>query len=1066
MKKQLPKNLMAQVAPASTRIKQVVINKGDVLDLVSCTALMKIVKDAVITLDKDFRIKSWNKAAEQIYGWKEEEVIGEVAFELFQTDFGSTSLAILKKELYSKGFYRQELIHKKRNGEAINVFISASSIPDKKGNHSGMIAIIRDITEQVAAERATRYHAALMENIRDAVISIDPNFNIKSWNKGAEEMYGWSEEEAVGKKVYELLQTDYLITTPEILLKRFKTIGYFRGEVIQKTKSGKSINVYMGASSVVDDKGKMTGAVTVNKDITQNKKEEERLAKFRMELEKQLENRTAELNNIFNRVDVGFLALDTNWNLMFLNTKAADLLHCNQAKVIGKNLWKKFPKVFNEESTNAFHKALDTQQYVTNAQWHPENDLWLENHIYPSTDGVSVYFRDITQKKLTEEKLSKTNRLYHFISDVNEMIIRTEDEQTLFKEACKIAIEVGKFRMAWVGLLDERTRQVTPVVYDGLDLDYLQVIKIIADKKSPEGKGPAGTAIKEGKPSFCNDIETDSRMAPWREEALKRNYRSSISLPIKKYNRVIGTFTLYADTKNFFDKEEIDLLEKVTADIAFTLEVFDKEAIRKKAEESVLKSERRYQKLSEVAPVGIFHTNKEGLVTYVNPRWSEIAGLPRIDALGNGWLVSLHEDDREYLANNWLKVSQDGKLAVFEFRFRHPDGNIKWVMAQSLPELDSNNRIVGYVGTITDITERKKAEEKIASTIDQLKLSQKIAHIGYWEIDLVHKTNYWSDEMFALFERPSNGKVLELNAFFEQIHPEDKQFVMDIFNDTLSHKKASERFEFRFIRKDGSVRYMLATGELVTDKKGTPVRINGTTQDITDLKNIQLEINKTSEQLQELTTHLQTIREEERKRIGRELHDELGQQLTAMKMDLAWINKKTSEDSPVVKEKLKGVLELLDGSNVALRKILNELRPTILDDHGLLDAMQWHSKQFTANTGIPLELITAERELNLPEQVSTCLFRIFQEALTNITRYAEANKVVTYIQIADNHIDVTIEDNGKGFDPEAEHPKSRQPYGILGMKERVRALRGEFELVSVIGKGTKIHVRLPLIKIN
>lgn len=805
--------------------------------------------------------------------------------------------------------------------------------------------------------------------------------------------------------------------------------------------------------------------VAAKKGITENR-EEERLNKFKMELETQLENKTAELTNIFNRVDVGFLALDTNWNFMFLNTKAADLLHCNQGKVIGKNLWKKIPKFFNEESTRAFHKALETQQYVTNAQWHPENDLWLENHIYPSTDGVSVYFRDITQKKLTEEKLSKTNRLYHFISDVNEMIIRTQDEQTLFKEACKIAIEVGKFRMAWIGLLDEKTLQVNPVMYDGLDLDYLQVIKIIADKKSPEGKGPSGTAIKEGKPSFCNDIETDSRMAPWRDEALKRNYLSSISLPIKKYNRAIGTFTLYADTKNFFDTEEIDLLEKITADISFTLEVFDKEAIRKKAEESVLKSERRYQKLSEVAPVGIFHTNKEGLVTYVNPRWSEIAGLPRIDALGNGWLVSIHEDDREYLANNWLKVSQDGKLSVFEFRFRHPDGNIKWVMAQSLPELDSNNRIVGYVGTITDITERKKAEEKIASTIDQLKLSQKIAHIGYWEIDLVHKTNYWSDQMYHLFEETLEKKVISLETFFERIHPEDRQSVKDIFENTLAHKKDSGKFEFRLIRKDGSVRYMLATGELITDKNGVPISLNGTTQDITDLKNTQLEINKTSKQLQELTTYLQTIREEERKRIGRELHDELGQQLTAMKMDLVWINKKTTEDSPVVKEKLKGVLELLDGSNVALRKILNELRPTILDDHGLLDAMQWHSKQFTANTGIPLELITAERELNLPEQVSTCLFRIFQEALTNITRYAEANKVVTYIQIADDHIDVTIEDNGKGFDPEAEHPKSRQPYGIIGMKERVRSLHGEFELVSAIGKGTKIHVRLPLIQIN
>ena len=159
---------------------------------------------------------------------------------------------------------------------------------------------------------------------------------------------------------------------------------------------------------------------------------------------------------------------------------------------------------------------------------------------------------------------------------------------------------------------------------------------------------------------------------------------------------------------------------------------------------------------------------------------------------------------------------------------------------------------------------------------------------------------------------------------------------------------------------------------------------------------------------------------------------------------------------------MKEVINLLDGSNTALRRILNELRPTILDQHGLLDALQWHARQFTSVSNIPLEIKTAEKEIRVRDEIATCIFRVFQESLTNITRYSEAKKVVTFIEISNDSIIIEITDDGKGFDTASEQPKSRQPFGILGMKERVRALHGKFELLSAPGKGTKIHISLPL----
>ncbi|MBK8090114.1 MAG: hypothetical protein IPK31_20565 [Chitinophagaceae bacterium] len=152
------------------------------------------------------------------------------------------------------------------------------------------------------------------------------------------------------------------------------------------------------------------------------------------------------------------------------------------------------------------------------------------------------------------------------------------------------------------------------------------------------------------------------------------------------------------------------------------------------------------------------------------------------------------------------------------------------------------------------------------------------------------------------------------------------------------------------------------------------------------------EVKQTSLQMRQLTGHLQTIREEERKRIGREIHDELGQQLTAIKMDVAWINKKTPNEAGLIKTKLGNIITLLDGSNLSIRKILNELRVGVLDDYGLIDALEWQETSLLKNTGIPIFFHSNETVLKVEEPLATCMFRVFQESLTNITRYAEAKE--------------------------------------------------------------------------
>lgn len=351
--------------------------------------------------------------------------------------------------------------------------------------------------------------------------------------------------------------------------------------------------------------------------------------------------------------------------------------------------------------------------------FHPNKGLvWHEANSLPvvETDGTVIchgIITDITKSILAQAKINKANRLYLFISQISQMIVRTTDMQALFQEVCAIAVNCGHFKMAWIGLVDVESQTVLPAMIAGADKQYHFEIKTIStDEKKQEGCGPVGTAIRSGVAVVCNDIKNDPKMHPWRNKALERGYLSIMSVPIKNFGKVIGAFTLYAGENNFFDSEEIALLEEATADVSFALELFIKETRRKKAEEAIFESEKRYQTLTEVSPVGIFRTDATGYTTFVNSRWCEISGFTFQQASGDGWLDAVHPDDKKGLFESWNNATSNHEVFSSEYRFVKSDGRIVWVMGQAIMERNSENQVVGYVGTVTDITERKLSEEE------------------------------------------------------------------------------------------------------------------------------------------------------------------------------------------------------------------------------------------------------------------------------------------------------------------------------------------------------------------
>lgn len=234
--------------------------------------------------------------------------------------------------------------------------------------------------------------------------------------------------------------------------------------------------------------------------------------------------------------------------------------------------------------------------------------------------------------------------------------------------------------------------------------------------------------------------------------------------------------------------------------------------------------------------------------------------------------------------------------------------------------------------------------------------------------------------------------------------------------------------------------------------------------DITDRKKADKEIKKTTEQLRQLTSRLQNIREEERTRIAREIHDELGQQLTGLKMDAFWIGKKIDIKDQVIHEKIAGMISLIDDTIITVRRIASELRPSILDDLGLIAALEWQGQEFEKRTGIKSYLNHIILDFNPEKELSTTIFRVYQEALTNITRHAHATQVETTIEVNDNYITLIVKDNGCGID--LNNVNYKNSLGLIGMKERALLFQGELAIESQKLKGTIIILKIPLLHKN
>lgn len=384
------------------------------------------------------------------------------------------------------------------------------------------------------------------------------------------------------------------------------------------------------------------------------------------------------------------------------------------------------------------------------------------------------------------------------------------------------------------------------------------------------------------------------------------------------------------------------------------------------------------------------------------------------------------------------------------------EGATDYILKDRLQRLP--NAIISAVENCRLANEKKKIIEDIIVNETLMKEAEQLAGFGSWQYNNETKTMIFSEEMYRILCYEQNEIVPSRYSFLQKVHPEDQQLFMKTLENIFADRQDTTELTFRIIDKNDNIKIIRSEVVVLKKEDGTIYKINGFCHDITDLTHKEQKLAKYSADLRDLALHLQNIREEERASIAREIHDALGQELTALKIDLAWLIKKMADPNPATLAQAERMMELLNGTIASVRRIATQLRPSILDDLGLRDALIWQSGEYEKRTGIKVNF-TADSFLPEIKNYAIAIFRIYQESLTNIARHAEASIIDAGLTYKNDRLFLTISDNGKGFNIDA--IKNKKTLGLLGMKERVMALEGDFKLTSSPGNGTEIMISLP-----
>jgi PAS domain S-box-containing protein len=481
-------------------------------------------------------------------------------------------------------------------------------------------------------------------------------------------------------------------------------------------------------------------------------------------------------------------------------------------------------------------------------------------------------------------------------------------------------------------------------------------------------------------------------------------------------------------------------------------------SVRKRAEEALAASERRFSTAFNSNPVlATISALESGVFLAVNDQFVTTTGYLREETVGHTALelkLWPNQVDRKSVME---RLAKDGRVRDHEAHMRLKNGD-ELVLLLSIEKIELDGQTC-LIHSANDITLRKKAEEALAASEERYRTLFETAPDAVGVIDASLRLVMANHQGTKLYGYDSLDEAIGLNArdfIAESEWPRIEPFLREV-----SESKRSMTFEHVGVKKDGT-HFNVESRISRLHGENEPPSFLIVSLDITERKRAENQLRASQEQLRALSARIQSAREEEGTRIAREIHDELGGALTGLKWDLeglAGVLAETDGISKEARERIHSMTCLIEGTIDTVRRISSELRPGVLDDLGLIAALEWQAQQFQSRTGIEYHALTNLESVELNRESATAVFRIFQEILTNVSRHSQATAIQVEQREDGDCFELKVTDNGRGITNEEN--SNTTSLGLLGMRERALLVGGE---VSIEGgkEGTTVIVHVPL----
>jgi PAS domain S-box-containing protein len=469
------------------------------------------------------------------------------------------------------------------------------------------------------------------------------------------------------------------------------------------------------------------------------------------------------------------------------------------------------------------------------------------------------------------------------------------------------------------------------------------------------------------------------------------------------------------------------------------------------AQERIRQDERELRITIETIPAIVSSTLADGSIDFISERWLEYVGLSREEISGGAWKSTIHPDDLDRVLTNWQAALATGEPLEMETRYRRADGQYRWFLVRAVPLRDDTGKIGKWYATIFDIEDRKQTERKLQRSEAYLAEAQRLTHTGsFAQTIATGELTHSSEEHSRLFGFDPDEGNPSFEAIRQTVHPEDRDRANGVFERAVRERTDGE-VEFRTVLPDGTIKYLHAIGHPVFNAAGDLVEYVGTVMDVTERR-------QAHDALEDLAGRLIRAQEEERSRIGRELHDHISQTLGVLTIKIDQL--RARED---ITPGIGGALDQLRQATTEItddvHRLSHRLHSSTLDYLGLIPALQKLTAEFSERHGISVAFAYESVPAPLSSEIALCLFRVAEEGLANIAKHSQSRFATVQVKGEPDGIHLKVEDSGTGFDMTAWGSKAG--LGFVSMQERLRALHGTLHVDSAALRGTRIKAWVP-----